>query len=1671
MAEADTGLLDALQSLHGDLLAATERPKEQRLDLPAEIGPLLEVWGDKFKAFLDKPTRSKTSRDAVLSGKITLSDEEYTISKEFQEIALQVADEVDLDELETSRLVLESQNDEQVLGRSLRECAIIRFHQQRKYLLSCIRLFLELSRIDEMPEEIEDWLAAYVNELILGEGPAAKIQRLVPRCMAAMKHIREWLHKIVEQVTGATVLGHAGEAEFRETIEFSRVSLIQQHELLSVILCYAIERRVATSQDFIDFFKSLKEIGRYDYATVHVFPPLGAFITVFGSTEGNGDLDTSRKLNDVVCQQSEEYSRNLPCLHASVRAWWLAEYSGWYMDDAAGSLLQGVDIDAEDRQRSKQFTEALRDGAFDMLLAVAADVKSPEWQEPARVGIRQWLQRKAPALPPDTPPFSDFFQACLMGQMEVFIDAFISNLPDILRKLRIEEDEQRQLNQAHEQDLDLERFLLIIAFSYEGRPEAADAFWADPESNLAGFLQWASRRASTPLVSAFCEMLQSLSEDSESATSAHEFLLDDGHHAAGKIRRSLSLTWSQILKELDFFANKIREKPVPAQTHAYKTGKFGSEQAETEPESAMMLECYLRLMTKLSSQSETVRIFLLSEDKPNPVVLLFQLISSLVPSRLRACAFNTLSALMCRKRIDESKLMWYYLDSCLSGAFIASSGRTATTNPMPPSYYMEGLFEEMSSRFEESSSFIELLASLTCLPQEYPLNDVLPFQEDLGAATRIRPGIDPYIDFALGHIFAWRVQDASEVVHQRILRYRCLEFALTCLSTFNEDLIIFGNEASISVDAAISSTDLASYVSLHPSVRVMEWMFDSHVIKALLNTLHQDPAEVGAAAPDSPLILSILRAVEVITKVLDLQTTYLDLIRPIVKPQARTQSRSTYIPTSNGAYASVEDGLMTSLNLVANLGSYCGIGHAHLTLASLKLLEKISTSPKIISAWQTGPERQVRRNKAIVALEENGNATAIAGSFISEMSSPLDLYRKTESPGYQTKMYILDFLYSCIRANPDRPTVAHLLLGFQCEAETLGVEARSPFDQGASLFHTLLGIVVELVISDEGGMRQWLIDLKYRVMRVLRALWSSSLSSGIVLEQLRENEFVFHVLLQGLVMQPSSIWDGFEPNGPDFLTTPAAQGYVEYLSMRSMALEYITHELCSVTQSHTPALKRRIFDALTGQVLIDGGETMTIPSIFELQDFLPQEDLFATMPPELNVYRDLDMRVCLEEDDDSNLVYNLGKVNEILLLKRNQNQPPGTLVSQQEPLPADVEADHVKIYAAYLNRLTQVNSSSHKILKAWTTLLMVMTDSNDFKGTNRISFILQALQAILPSLEIYGSDNVSAAYELAKLAKVLLFSLDFSSMDMTDKQARSIGSLISDKLFQLFQACLQAIAKWTGRPQLRAIYYSISYRYITALVDHGQGILSGRHKTAKTVQVFGERLINVVCDDAGGGDGACQTAALTLLGTLVNLGRHENNPYVVETLNRLNFIGVLVDSLRNIMEEWITVSQSAPDQQHYQDAKLALLLQLCQTRDGAKNVLHANLFRAIDLSGLFSADPELQVNAMDAKALAHHYTLLIKVTRIIGAAIVSRGSHNVAQGRRFLTEHRLLVMHVLKRSAGIGAGPGRVDGGLEENIQELAEAFMVIIIATGFLEYESEACATQQPTTNTILFH
>lgn len=73
-------------------------------------------------------------------GNITADEEKYSVNQEFQESTTELADTLDLDELDSARLLLGSQEDAKILDRSSVTLAVIHFHERRGFLLECLRL-------------------------------------------------------------------------------------------------------------------------------------------------------------------------------------------------------------------------------------------------------------------------------------------------------------------------------------------------------------------------------------------------------------------------------------------------------------------------------------------------------------------------------------------------------------------------------------------------------------------------------------------------------------------------------------------------------------------------------------------------------------------------------------------------------------------------------------------------------------------------------------------------------------------------------------------------------------------------------------------------------------------------------------------------------------------------------------------------------------------------------------------------------------------------------------------------------------------------------------------------------------------------------------------------------------------------------------------------------------------------------------------------------------------------------------------------------------------------------------------------------------------------------------------------------------------------------------------
>lgn len=229
-------------------------------------------------------------------------------------------------------------------------------------------MLLDFEREEEDAEESSalENIKIYV-ETRLCQNSSDATARYTSRCLTAMTEIKQWLQKLGDKLAAAQTLGQnqsGSLSEEMETVEFARVSLIQQHELLGVVLTRSVEKKRAEIPDFFDFISYLKKADKYDsllgkqshsvfctclnsdHLLVHLIPAIGAYISLFGSTEGGYDLIKVRELSSKLFPMNDGPTWPLPQLQATVRSWWLAEYSGFYLDDPPESAIPaGADLD------------------------------------------------------------------------------------------------------------------------------------------------------------------------------------------------------------------------------------------------------------------------------------------------------------------------------------------------------------------------------------------------------------------------------------------------------------------------------------------------------------------------------------------------------------------------------------------------------------------------------------------------------------------------------------------------------------------------------------------------------------------------------------------------------------------------------------------------------------------------------------------------------------------------------------------------------------------------------------------------------------------------------------------------------------------------------------------------------------------------------------------------------------------------------------------------------------------------------------------------------------------------------------------------------------------------------------------------------------------------------
>lgn len=1526
-------------------------------------------------------------------------------------------------------------------------------------MLECLRLSLHQAVDTEDEEEGQTVFAQLARLVVQGdEQKPSNSSAYWQKCLAGMKDIEDWLARLQARFQTVIMTGQATGGDWTgpqaDALRFQSQSLIRQHESLGAIMSYLIQGGHTTVQDFRSLITKASTLQNFDSLMIHHVPSLIAGATEFGSGAST-TLDAARDLHKLIAGDPEQLQWKSRMLQAAIITWWLAEYSSRYADPSVAASLQGVDIVAESLARAMLFMEALRKGAFHLMLAICNTLKPEVWHDPAKVGLVRFLLEDAPTVPPDFLVSEVYLAGDVMLRLQMFADAFISNMPDTLRRLKVEEDEERRnlhirVPQGRsEYWMDLERFILITAYAYQDPPDAAQDFWSDQEGNLYGFLQWISRRLPTPRVAVFCEMLRSLAGTEDCATQVHHFLLEDTSMPSGKLRTAASVSWTQIFSELEVYAQSISDKPAVHQSSAMHAEGL-SDGHLVEPESAIMLEAYLRLAAHLLRSSSTVREWVLYSGQPFQFhTMLFKLAKSGIEPRLHACVWSTLSALLTRKAPDVGDGMWLTLDDWITKPYQAATAPVRGLSNQNSAVLSErGYLAAASANVEEATAFVGFLQALIePAVTQVDLTDALPFPERLGSAHR-DAGIEPYVDFVLGQVFAQSVQQTQEDETQlQVLRFNCLDFVCTCLSTFNEDLVLLANGTNIAVDATIATSSLAVYARLHPFARVMEWMFNDQVVAALFATTLQDVEAVSNAPAGSPLVQAILKSIEAIDRVMQMQATYFDIVRPIVKTQSTPRSATV----ANATLASFDDAILAHLNLVLGLSNYCATPHQALTLASLHLLAKLSASRKLSSATSSSFVERGTSSRLVNVFQQDSEATATA-LLPAFQFDPTEFEAGVEPETLSTTRMVLDVLNTALGLHPDRPTIAHCLLGFDCGERTVSILPSGAFAHSNSLFHAVVTLAASLPESVGSSRLSWLLSVKRSCFDVLLALVKSPMTSGVVTRELRTMDFLNALMMTQTPVSTDVLWDAKSTQDADFLLGDSPLAMHNFFLVRAGLYQYAAHEIKAASQARAPSVLSKVASALLGLINLPSGEQSPCPTVFDLLDFF---DLDNPLPwsPSIKLMTDLDLTTCRIESPVPGPVFDVKLAREVLLLRSRELKKSGAIQSTADEEQLENEFQSIPQSLLASNQSIALAHAKQTALASWTNLVTLMLHGDSVEPGARASLCLQTLQLVLPKFERSVVENQPAAVLLARLSQTLIKSIAGGLSPSSEPATK----LLHDRLLQAFRICLEAITNGDSNLELREACYQISSLVLraTAKAPTSKESPTPRQGLA-LLQSAGDRLMAVICEDALFGQGTGRVSAMLLLDAFVQLCRQAKSPFINRALTKLNFINVIVESIGTISSEFQTrQGQDLTALLSYVHIGLSLLLRLCQTQDGATLVLNAGLFTAVRDSQLFSTDPDIGLDIDNPKALVQFYRLLASLLQVITSVVLAKGPRNqqtAAQARAFLQENRFCMQAVFKRASKLGktAGPP------EEEVFELVQGFSTLIAASGFLEVSFE---------------
>jgi len=848
---------------------------------------------------------------------------------------------------------------------------------------------------------------------------------------------------------------------------------------------------------------------------------------------------------------------------------------------------------------------------------------------------------------------------------------------------------------------------------------------------------------------------------------------------------------------------------------------------------------------------------------------------------------------------------------------------------------------------EEYAAFLHLLSTLEEVsPEDHPLHDVLPFDENIGEKYRI-PGVHPFVNFVM-QLFPTALSSTPlDEESKSILVTTCLEFLYQSLNSFNPDLIKFANVGGVNIDSAISCSSLMAYVSLHPGSLVMTHLLDDRILTPLLETLNLPIERVNEEPKTSPVIQSLLRGLQIINLALNWQQMFMDVVEPQIRDHLQTVTGQDLHSLRHTSLKSIESRILSRVASVNQIALFINAEDPEIALLAVQTLDRLAAFARGNRAGGLTAMEIPRRNRLLEIIRNSKDSKRIMFGVLNKLEEidTEETIAPFESNSLRQKRAVLSLLRKDLIDSPEVPSVAHFLLGYHInEGGRLELNERkgnvgseiSVLNSVFDLIDPLEDEVLSATVSDRSPMETMSRDLSTSelALEIVVRLCTSPLTAAITTAAIRQDAVYLQKFSTETTIFPKLL-SAIEIELRDGLSTTGRSSIISAsLRRKTWLLRYLANELHIFASQKASSSLRSMTEFLIGkksesrgfQSLFDpeGNEGRRILTFFE--QVIINVGSFDDIDPSLfgEVFSQVDWGSCRAEPRPGYFESDCQQVSELILLKTREvlNTPPPKDEKTQQSLFEQGRA----VVETFVERnvMQEMTWANGECLEAWAELFTVILEEGlkTVEKPLQESFINEAMRII--ALRFGDISFLHSPH--ADTLSYILFHLIQSMQEFAMVGAR--GGLLelmdpsTDRFTTFFGNLIAAIQGCSHIQSIRENLYFVIYSCVTFAMSYipppnpevsnrstlranskgfdAQAFMSGLVQVTTT---NGERFVDMLCHDSLTADGTCKVTSTLLLGILAESDAEAKLGIIGPILERRAFLRLFVPSIAEARTE------------------------------------------------------------------------------------------------------------------------------------------------------------------------